>query len=244
MVEVYITDIRQWNEEAMYRKWLAAVPKERRQRAESYRRAEDKRRSLAGTILAGRAFADRYPDGKLCRDMPVANCQFAFCRFAECKFVYGESGKPYLEGHPTFHFNLSHSGNYAVCAVSEQETGVDIQKLRNVKSDIASRFFSSEERKQMQGMEKTDMLFRIWSAKESYVKLTGRGLQDLQNFSVNLQEGRVQDYRMPDAPEVRLKEYKAPAGYVLSVCTFEKVFGGLHEYTIESDNTGQTPGIC
>ncbi len=39
---------------------------------------------------------------------------------------YGEKGKPYFRDLP-FYFNLSHSGEYVVCALSHREMGADIQ---------------------------------------------------------------------------------------------------------------------
>ena len=39
----------------------------------------------------------------------------------------GENGKPYLHGYPEIHFNISHSGAYAVCALAGIPVGIDIQ---------------------------------------------------------------------------------------------------------------------
>ena len=36
----------------------------------------------------------------------------------------GERGKPYFPSHPQIHFNLSHSGPLALCAVGEERCGV------------------------------------------------------------------------------------------------------------------------
>ena len=42
-------------------------------------------------------------------------------------YEYGEQGKPQIVNFPK-KFNLSHSGDYVVCGVSDGEVGVDIQK--------------------------------------------------------------------------------------------------------------------
>ena len=58
------------------------------------------------------------------------------------EMLYNEHGKPYLEHGPCF--SISHSGNTAVLAVSENEIGADIEKLRTPDIRIAKRSFSEE----------------------------------------------------------------------------------------------------
>ena len=41
-----------------------------------------------------------------------------------------ERGKPYFPGAPQYHFNLSHSGPFALCALSDRPVGVDIQVVQ------------------------------------------------------------------------------------------------------------------
>ena len=41
-----------------------------------------------------------------------------------------ERGKPWFPDHPQRHFNLSHSGKMALCALADGEVGVDIQEMR------------------------------------------------------------------------------------------------------------------
>ena len=56
-----------------------------------------------------------------------------------------QGGKPYLAKEPDIHFNLSHSGEWAVCAISSSPVGVDIQHCDEGRRDVASRFFHREE---------------------------------------------------------------------------------------------------
>lgn len=51
-----------------------------------------------------------------------------------------QGGKPYLAKEPDIHFNLSHSGEWAVCAISSSPVGVDIQHCDEGRRDVASRF--------------------------------------------------------------------------------------------------------
>src|SRR5688572_22315652 len=45
-------------------------------------------------------------------------------------FGAGTWGKPFIRGARELHFNLSHSGDAALCAVSRREVGIDVQRIR------------------------------------------------------------------------------------------------------------------
>lgn len=44
------------------------------------------------------------------------------------RIARGEKGKPFIVGVENVFFNISHSGDYVVCAVSDREVGIDIEK--------------------------------------------------------------------------------------------------------------------
>ena len=48
----------------------------------------------------------------------------------EIIFDKTNSGKPYLHGHLNFYFNISHTRTAIVVALSDQEIGVDIEKIK------------------------------------------------------------------------------------------------------------------
>ena len=94
-------------------------------------------------------------------------------------------GKPYLVCSPQVYFNISHSGGYGVCAISSQPCGVDIQEIRPVKSRrMISRTMNQEEQKQILKAEDSIREFiKLWTYKESCIKLSGEGLQrELKNL--------------------------------------------------------------
>ena len=43
-----------------------------------------------------------------------------------------EKGKPYLKGREDLHFNISHSGNFVLCALGECPLGVDIERHKDL----------------------------------------------------------------------------------------------------------------
>ncbi len=95
-------------------------------------------------------------------------------------FYYGAGGKPYLRDQELF-FSLSHSGDYAACAISQGEIGLDIQQVRQADTDrLAARFYPSREKDILQACsEESDrrlLFYQLWVQKESYGKLEGSGL--------------------------------------------------------------------
>lgn len=103
----------------------------------------------------------------------------------------GENGKPAwdVEG---LCFNLSHSGDFAACAIADQAFGLDVQERCAYREGLARRFFSEAERREIEGAEDRDQAFgRIWALKESWIKALGTGLSTpLPSFSV-VGENRV-----------------------------------------------------
>jgi hypothetical protein len=100
----------------------------------------------------------------------------------ELRYHYGKAGKPYWDGIPLF-FSLSHSGDLVGLAVSEQELGLDVQRVTGTDwKKLAERFYSVEEQEELWGLcEQSEELgrkgfFRLWCQKESYGKLTGEGV--------------------------------------------------------------------
>ena len=80
--------------------------------------------------------------------------------------------------HDNFLFNISHSGNYALCTIavgeSAQEVGCDIEKIRENRMGVAKRYFCGEECEQIQN---ADDFYRFWVLKESFMKATRKGMK-------------------------------------------------------------------
>jgi phosphopantetheinyl transferase len=101
---------------------------------------------------------------------------------------YDTNGKPFLSNGQ--HIAISHSGNYAVLAISNKNIGIDIEKKQTKLKRIASKFIGTE----VDFITKKDeltFLTKIWTAKEALYKLKNRkGLSfkkqiQIQAFEVN-----------------------------------------------------------
>lgn len=122
----------------------------------------------------------------------------------------GEHGKPYLAEHPRWHFSLSHSGEWAVCALSDAPIGVDVERYRPLSYlALSRRYFTLAETEQLHECgdeEREALFFRLWTEKESVLKAIGRGLPALSQCEKFIEQGyRVRSYPLN--------------GYALSVCT-------------------------
>ncbi|MFG1877466.1 4'-phosphopantetheinyl transferase family protein [Sphaerisporangium sp. NPDC049003] len=103
-------------------------------------------------------------------------------------------GRPYLalpDGRPPLDFNLSHSGEWALVAVTPgSRVGVDIELIRPDLDclEMAKRMYQPAE---VDRLHHTDPAarhteyFALWSAKEAYVKAIGIGLAGLRDVLVN-----------------------------------------------------------
>ena len=97
---------------------------------------------------------------------------------ASLVFKYSSKGKPSLSAHQ-LSFNLSHSQDLVIYAVSYLEKiGVDLEYQRKIEVEsLAKRFFSLREYQYLKNVdEQEELFFRLWTAKEAYLKATGEGI--------------------------------------------------------------------
>jgi 4'-phosphopantetheinyl transferase len=93
-----------------------------------------------------------------------------------------DTGKPIVAGG--LHFNVSHSGDLILLAVSEQrDVGVDVERRRAVErvDALITRWLSGPEledlaRLSSSGSDTSDAFLRVWSAKEARLKALGVGI--------------------------------------------------------------------
>lgn len=110
-------------------------------------------------------------------------------------------GKPYI-ANPEFgkkiHFNLSHSLNIILIAVSAHSpVGIDVEFMRDMEDarQIAMRNFSSTEKDYLASLapdEFKNMFYQYWTLKESFIKAIGKGLSfPLDQFDVLLPDATL-----------------------------------------------------
>lgn len=91
-----------------------------------------------------------------------------------------EQGKPCFPACPQYHFNLSHSGPYSLCALSDSPVGVDVQIVKdNWNPRLPARVCAPEQLTWLEQQPDPNRAFTLlWCLKEARVKYTGAGLRE------------------------------------------------------------------
>lgn len=193
--------------------FLKLVPETTRLKIASFARNNDAQRSLLGEVLARHLLTKA--TGVVLPAYP---------------FTTGAKGKPGPEGYKGVHFNISHSGQWVVVALSPNCVGVDVEKMRKVPEGVAHRFFSESENIMLQNAQnesqKAEIFFTLWTLKESFLKAIGTGLtKSLSSFTV-VNTG-LRQFRLTNDPEAEgyyLKTFELCDGYKLAACAASDLF--------------------
>ena len=98
------------------------------------------------------------------------------------QFRYGSYGKPFLTNN-TLQFNLSHSHDFIAFAFMNSEpVGIDIEYKQPLTDDLVSLLASISSTydinhfQQIPKVKRFDIFYYLWTMKEAYGKLLGKGL--------------------------------------------------------------------
>lgn len=98
---------------------------------------------------------------------------------SDVEIVRGENRKPALKGGEV-QFNLSHSGDVAVCAVSEFPVGADVELCVPRQTEaLAARMFPM-----LRAGATDEALYAHWTARESLIKYLGLGVAGLRRTEI------------------------------------------------------------
>ena len=94
------------------------------------------------------------------------------------EIVRADGGKPYFKDCPEKHFNLSHSGEFALCALSDAAVGADLEIVRPRKEGLSGYTFKGEEYGRYLALGGDwNAFYILWTEVESAIKYTGEGLK-------------------------------------------------------------------
>jgi len=127
------------------------------------------------------------------------------------------NGAPYLKDFPEKNISISHSGKYAIGAITlsnQTQIGIDIENITQPRSnEFCSIAFSQNELNYLK-KEPFQQLYVNWTIKEAYLKLIEQG------FHENLKQVEVLDnkiYHRGELMETSIKTTKIDSEYIFSV---------------------------
>ncbi|WP_150267832.1 4'-phosphopantetheinyl transferase family protein [Paenibacillus tepidiphilus] len=181
--------------------WLELLSAERRDSLCRFKRWSDRLRSFTGECL-------------------IRNLAGAYlgCRPSEVRIAKESGGgKPVLP-YAGMHFNVSHSGEWVVCAIDRCPVGIDVEEIKPIDLGIAERFFSADEYKALltePADRQIEMFYELWTLKESYLKQNGQGLSGgLDSFTVTRNGSGYNEV----SGQCFFRLYEVDSRYKLSVC--------------------------
>lgn len=122
-------------------------------------------------------------------------------------FEYNEHGKPSIIGHPEIYFNLSHCKEAAICAISNQPIGIDVESIREYKENLVHYTMNDEEIKVIESSaDPASAFIRLWTMKEATTKLIGTGISNDMKTVIDMQK-----YKYNTVERQR---------YIYTVCSF------------------------
>lgn len=195
-MRLFVTDIRPLEDPDLFRRGLDRVLPERRAQAVRYLCAQDRCRSLGAGLLLEYA-------------LRTAGIEPATANIQRDSY-----GKPHCAAHPACHFNLSHAGHFAVCALGALPCGVDVERISGL--DGVEAALHPDEVFWLHGFSPRERPFcfaRLWTRKEAFLKATGRGLS-LPPHSISVVPGCSPAW---EGQHFFLREHALP-GHILCLC--------------------------
>ena len=174
MIELFnIRDLSQTE----YDYYFSLMTDEKKKKTEAFRFEDDKKRTVCADMLARKMLGEIY-------GIP-----------AESISVYYDSdGKPVTDIEGAF-LSLSHSGDYALCALSEYPVGADIEEMRDIPEATVRRVCNEDELRYLYEAESVDertkRFFEIWTGKEAVFKSGCSNEKDITPISV--MDGNVRE---------------------------------------------------
>ncbi len=191
MTEIYYCNT---NDISLKENCLNTLPNSRREKIERLVHLKDKKASLCAGLLIKKFVTDS-------------------------ELTLGVHGKPYAENGSFF--NISHSGDYVVIALSDCEVGCDIEVFKDLNYERTGKIVFHENELQKLGnvKDKRAFFYELWTRKEAFIKCIGEGFGfktsslDLSSFPDKLLYGGrtffFKKYMLSDAEIMLCTEDKA-----------------------------------
>lgn len=133
---------------------------------------KDKQLSILAQTLLSNIFMDKY-----------------FIDYKNTKIKYNKYGKPFVK---FINYNIAHSNEYSIVAISNKRIGVDIEYIRKVDINTINYICTDNEKKYiLNSKNKYKALFEIFCLKEAYFKMLGTGIINLKEIEFIINNNKI-----------------------------------------------------
>lgn len=148
---------------------------QKRRQIDKIKRISDKKRSLLGEYCLIQLLKDEYN-----------------LDYEDVSILKNGNGKPYINDK-NIYFSISHSNDYVVVAVSNNEIGVDIERIKATDLKTIKQFANDDEREFiLSSKEETHKrLFEIYTLKEAYIKMKGTNMTDFKKINFRIEGNEI-----------------------------------------------------
>lgn len=174
-----------------YTYYYSLMDIKKQKKVTTYKYDKDKKRTLAGEMLARRMIST------YCNVVPE-----------EISFETGCYGKPNAK-HLNVEFNISHSEEMVVCAISDKPVGIDVEMIRPIGTNILRKLCTDIDLEYIFGNDTITnnipcnfddqqlcRFYEVWTAKEAYFKCIGTGIKNLKSISMDELEEKRKTYQI------------------------------------------------
>jgi len=168
---IFVADVTFLKNDKLLNKLLKRLPTNFYDKIINISNEKQRLLSLGGRILLYNAIKEGYISGE--------------------ELIYKENQKPYINNSKKF-FNITHSNSIVSLIVSEDEVGIDVERIKKANLKVATRFFCKNEIDFIDSSrDKNDAFFTLWVRKESLLKAVGVGIKgglssiDVSDFTLN-----------------------------------------------------------
>ena len=203
MLKIYQADSAIFREQYNLEKLIIFLPESFHAKALRYRMPQDAFNFVLGKLMLKKGLEEMGLDNDL------------------EKIQFNENGKPFLEN---VFFNISHSGKYVVCAITQDgEVGIDLEKPRDISlEDFEMNFTKKEWTNITTHAFPLKKFYWYWVRKESIIKALGVNLSYLNQ--IELESGK--DFFIENNKRWFLKDLHFRDDCFFAICSeveFEKV---------------------
>ncbi len=211
-IEICAVSLHSFSVSTDWNRLLSVIRPAERDRISHLSRREDRLLRIASHLLVSTAIGEKLG-----------------LRYQECPFERGNYGKPYLDAADAPFFNLSYSGDMAVCALAHHPVGIDVERCDPIEAESLRLLLGKPADARADEEEQREELrffYSRWTMLESWLKAEGTGLHERYPLSsfVPRQDGRcfrvraLEEGLPPWVVESREMEWPAPGRYALAVC--------------------------